>query len=68
VELVSKIGQFSVWAAVTGEVRIEVEPLDAAEMKHGAMVRGLDPGAARQLAAELLNAADEADRNGETRD
>ena len=59
----TKIGPFNVWAPGAGEVRVEVEPLLPEEIKHGAMVRGLSAAVARQLAAELLNAADEVDRD-----
>jgi hypothetical protein len=60
---VSKIGPFKVWAPGLGEVRIEVEGLLPEETKYGMLIRGLSASAARQLAAELLNAADGADRD-----
>lgn len=62
----SKIGPFNVWAPGAGEVRIEVEGLAPEEIKYGVMIRGLGAADARRLAAELLNAEDEADRQEAT--
>lgn len=46
-----------------GAVRLSAEPLAPEEIRHGAFVRDVLPAKARALAAELLAAADEAERN-----
>jgi hypothetical protein len=42
---------------------LSAEPLAPEEIRHGAFVRDVLPAKARALAAELLAAADEAERN-----
>lgn len=54
--------QLTVGAYPAGEVRLSAT-LFPEEIRHGAYVRGLSAAGARALAAELLEAADEVDRD-----
>jgi hypothetical protein len=53
--------QLTVGAYPAGEVRLSA-PLLPEEVRHGTYVRGLSVAGARALAAELLQAADEAEQ------
>ena len=54
--------QLTVTAMPAGEVRMEAE-LAPEEIRYGVYVRGVSADGARALAAELLKAADEVERN-----
>jgi hypothetical protein len=55
------VQHLTVTVTPVGEVRLSAS-LRPEEKRHGAYLRGLDATGARALAAELLRAADEADR------
>lgn len=54
--------QLNVTVAASGEVRVSAVLLPE-EIRHGTYLRGLDAEGAHALAAELLQAADDAERS-----
>lgn len=62
-----QVSPFRVSPLVVGAVRVSAD-LFPDEVKHGVIVRDIDPATARRIAIELLQACEEAERLQASRD